>query len=92
MQPIHNRVCLYGRAGAKGMQGGGVPSLRGKARLGEKGKRRGRGVRRDKSKETGASIDQQTGLEGHGPACRHLAKPKLRKAQTWSGHDPCAQS
>ena len=70
----------------------GVPSLRGKAQLGEKGRRRGRGVRRDQSRETGAGIDPQTGLEVHGPACRHLAKPKLRKAQTWSGHDPCAQS
>ena len=49
-------------------------------------------MKRNDSKETGARIDQETGREGHGPACRHLAKPKLRKAQSLSGHDPCAES
>ena len=56
------------------------------------GEEKERGVKRNDSKETGARIDQQTGREGHGPACRHLAKPKLRKAQPLSGHDPCAES
>ena len=70
----------------------GVLSLRGiTPNWAKRGEKEGE-VRRDQSRKTGAGIDQQAGLEGHGPACRHLAKPKLRKAQTWSGHDPCAQS
>ena len=59
----------------------GVVIWQGKAQMGRGGWRKEKGVKGNVSKETGARTDQQTGRKGHGPTCRHLAKPKLRKAQ-----------